>query len=230
MKRYRDRYRVETTRLRGHDYAAPGWYFVTICTKDRACFFGDVQGGVMGLSAAGCVAHRCWAGIPDHFDRARLGAFVVMPNHVHGLVGLMPRPRADGGNVDSHGGNSPGHDENVSAVETLHATSLQTVDNNRQTPENDDAPPPKNERMAAISPGAGSLAAVVRSYKSAVTRQVRRTARPDFAWQSRFYDHVVRDDRSRRRIAHYIRRNPPQWTRDRNHPRHSQHHQPPPQP
>ncbi|PSQ75884.1 MAG: hypothetical protein BRD37_07940 [Bacteroidetes bacterium QH_8_67_23] len=59
---------------------------------------------------------------------------------------------------------------------------------------------------------------------------MRRTARPDFAWQSRFYDHVVRDDRSRRRIAHYIRRNPPQWTRDRNHPRHSQHHQPPPQP
>jgi hypothetical protein len=76
----------------------------------------------------------------------------------------------------------------------------------------------KDETMSRISPRAGSLGAIVRSYKSAVTRLVRRTARPDFAWQARFYDRVVRNERALTTIRHYIHRNPAQWTRDRNHP------------
>jgi hypothetical protein len=72
--------------------------------------------------------------------------------------------------------------------------------------------------MAAISPDAGSLSVIVRAYKSAVTRRIRRTARPDFGWQSRFHDRVVRNDAERRRIRRYIRTNPRRWTDDRNRP------------
>jgi len=73
-------------RLRGHDYASPGAYFVTICTQDRQCLFGDVVGGDMQLNDGGRVAEECWWAIPKHFPHAALDAFVVMPNHVHGVI------------------------------------------------------------------------------------------------------------------------------------------------
>lgn len=183
-RRFKDKYRIEPARWRGHDYAAPGWYSVTICTKGRACFFGEVRGGVMGLSEAGCVAHRCWEAIPDHVPRVRLDAFVVMPNHVHGIIGLLP--------VDDP------------EVETLHATSLQR--------------PIRNETMSDISPEAGSLGSIVRSYKSAVTRQVRRDVFAGFAWQPRFHDRVVRHARALHATRRYVAENPLKWLLDRNHP------------
>lgn len=75
-------------RLPGYDYAAPGWYFVTICTHERRHLFGEIQRGVMGLNAIGCVAHKCLMTIPDHFLHAVVDACIVMPNHVHAVIGI----------------------------------------------------------------------------------------------------------------------------------------------
>ena len=121
--------------------------------EDRACLFGTVRHGTADLSRVGCIVHRLWTDIPDHFDHARLDAFVVMPNHVHGLIGLVP-------------------DTNSNA----------------------------NATMSAISPKPGSVSTIIRSYKSAVTRWVRRNDCSSLAWQPRFYDHIVRNRRSFRRI------------------------------
>jgi REP element-mobilizing transposase RayT len=77
-------YRTDSIRLDRWDYRRSAWYFLTICTHDRACFFGDIRHGIVGLSRVGCIAHRFWADIPDHFDRARLDAFVIMPNRPPG--------------------------------------------------------------------------------------------------------------------------------------------------
>jgi putative transposase len=73
-------------RLRGHDYSQIGTYFVTLCTQDRACLFGDVADGRMRLNDMGRTAEKCWIEIPDHFPHVRLDAFVIMPNHVHGIL------------------------------------------------------------------------------------------------------------------------------------------------
>ena len=73
-------------RLKGYDYSQPGAYFITICTQDRACLFGDVMGGEMRLNEYGHIVWRCLEEIPLHFPHAELDAFVVMPNHVHGIV------------------------------------------------------------------------------------------------------------------------------------------------
>jgi putative transposase len=75
-------------RLKGHDYSQPGAYFVTVCTQDRACLFGEVADGEMRLNPAGQLVERGWCAIPDHFPLARLDAFVVMPNHAHGIIVL----------------------------------------------------------------------------------------------------------------------------------------------
>jgi len=73
-------------RLPEYDYAQAGAYFVTICTRDHACLFGRVLEGKMQPNAAGEAAVRCWDEIPRHFPHVELDAFVVMPNHVHGVL------------------------------------------------------------------------------------------------------------------------------------------------
>jgi putative transposase len=82
-------------RLRGYDYSCPGAYFITICTRDRECLFGHVADGEMVLSDAGKIASGRWWGIPKRFEHVQLDEFVVMPNHVHGIVILNGKPSAD---------------------------------------------------------------------------------------------------------------------------------------
>jgi putative transposase len=73
-------------RLSGYDYRQPGVYFVTICTQDRLCLFGDVVDGEMRMNDAGRVVEQCWNEIPAHFPHVELDEFVIMPNHVHGIL------------------------------------------------------------------------------------------------------------------------------------------------
>ena len=75
-------------RLRNYDYASDGWYFVTICTHDRECYFGKIENQMMHLSDVGIQAELMWNEIPQHFPMAELGEFVVMPNHIHGIIGI----------------------------------------------------------------------------------------------------------------------------------------------
>lgn len=73
-------------RLRHFDYASPGAYFVTVCTQGRACLFGEVQDGAVHLSEAGGIVERIWRNLPAHYPAFSVDEFVVMPNHVHGVL------------------------------------------------------------------------------------------------------------------------------------------------
>jgi REP-associated tyrosine transposase len=91
MATNRNRRRRRSIRLQGFDYSQVGTYFVTICTQERACLFGDVLNGDMRLNAAGRIVEQFWLAIPIHFPDVVLDAFVVMPNHVHGIVIIIDR-------------------------------------------------------------------------------------------------------------------------------------------
>lgn len=78
----------KSPRIRDYDYATAGAYFVTLCARDRECLFGRIADDRMRLSRVGQVVKGCWTDIPAHFRTAGLDAFVVMPNHVHGIVWL----------------------------------------------------------------------------------------------------------------------------------------------
>ena len=82
------------TRLAAYDYAEQGAYFVTVCARDRACVFGSVVGDRIRPSELGVVVLECWRAISGHFPDVELDAFVVMPNHVHGVVILTRAGRA----------------------------------------------------------------------------------------------------------------------------------------
>jgi putative transposase len=83
-------------RLKGYDYTQAGAYFVTVCTKDRICLFGEIVDGEMRLSDSGEIVAWTWQDLPNHVSNLQLDAFVVMPNHVHGIIIITnPVVRAD---------------------------------------------------------------------------------------------------------------------------------------
>jgi putative transposase len=93
-------------RLKGYDYTQLGAYFVTICTQNRACLFGEVVDGTMLLNDAGRMIQTAWDDIPVHYAGVAIDAFVVMPNHIHGivvLVGAAPCGRPPLGQASSSG-------------------------------------------------------------------------------------------------------------------------------
>jgi putative transposase len=93
MALYQGKYRVESIRLKNYDYGADGYYFVTICTRNRQLFFGDVVAGKMELSMIGEIVQKFWQEIPKHSLYAYLDEYVIMPNHVHGII-CISRPPA----------------------------------------------------------------------------------------------------------------------------------------
>lgn len=73
-------------RLQNYNYSSEGWYFVTICIKDKEEFFGKIDDGKMVLNEYGKIAQKCWLEIPDHFSDVETDEFIIMPNHIHGIV------------------------------------------------------------------------------------------------------------------------------------------------
>jgi putative transposase len=86
MTLYKNRYRVESTRLSHWDYSSSAWYFVTICTRDKDCSLGEIAGDTVRLSSVGQIVFEEWNHVLCIWPTVSTGDFVIMPNHVHGIV------------------------------------------------------------------------------------------------------------------------------------------------
>jgi putative transposase len=93
------RHHRHSIRLKGYDYSQAGAYFVTICTQDRICLFGEVLDGEMRLNVLGEIVHRTWNDLPNHVVRIVLDEFVVMPNHIHGIIMIGDQSAVGAGSV-----------------------------------------------------------------------------------------------------------------------------------
>ncbi len=82
-------------RLKNYDYSQTGAYFITICTKQKQCLFGDIKNGTMRLNALGAIADQCWQDIPHHFSNADLDCYGIMPNHIHGILWITQPSQTD---------------------------------------------------------------------------------------------------------------------------------------
>ena len=127
----------KSIRLPGYDYSQAGVYYVTIVTYQRDSLFGEVVNGEMVLNDFGKIADECWRAIPDHFPLVELGAYVVMPNHVHGIIVITDNGRG--------------------------AALLRPYDQ-----------PDINDNPYKINVKPGSLGAIVRSFKSAVSYRIHK--------------------------------------------------------
>jgi REP element-mobilizing transposase RayT len=86
MTLYKKNFRIESSRLKEWDYSTPWWYYVTICTKDMKCCFGEIKRGKMILNDLGNIANQFWNEIPKHYRFVELDCYVIMPNHFHGTT------------------------------------------------------------------------------------------------------------------------------------------------
>ncbi len=255
-------------RLRNHDYRF-GTYFVTICCRDRMPFFGDIMAGAMHLNAIGEYATQSWLEIPAHFPHVSLDEFVIMPNHMHGILHLR-RADLDGARETDSAADFPiksldlapelgsdmGPDVGPDVGQTVgsrHVVTLrfdppdrpqaaprhdqrfdpldrpQTAPRHDQRSESPDglwvAPAPSRSAAFDIAMGEshsnrfgplpiGSLSVILGQFKATVTRWARKNHHPDFEWQRKFHDRLVRDLDELMRIRQYIVNNPKNWDSD----------------
>lgn len=120
-------------RTPAYDYSAPGLYFVTACTHDRRCLFGEIAGEHMVLNECGRIVESCWQAIPEHFPDIELDEFVVMPNHVHAILGIVEPVGATHGSPPGTS-RGPGHRSLGAIVGTFKTAVTQRINRLRATP------------------------------------------------------------------------------------------------
>ncbi len=208
MALFKNKYRIESSRLKNWDYRNGGFYFITICVKDRLCHFGECVGGQMNLNNTGNIVHQFWKEIPDHFSNVGLGEFVVMPNHLHGILVLDDSLFNTSDEIDCFVA------EETLPVETMPIETLQC--NVSTIKSNDEIDINKNQFMSNISPKPGSASTIIRSFKSICTKTINRQF-PElhFKWQDRFHDRIIRDHDEYLIKENYILNNPQNWKVDK---------------
>jgi len=202
VDKFQNKYRIPSARAQWWDYGNAGAYFITICTRNRKHYFGEIKNGEMQLSHIGLLADVMWHEIKNHAQHVELGEFVVMPNHIHGILILQ------GNENENATQNAP--------VETRHALSLQIPQTHSQQSQQSPEPPqslqtPGQNRFQ--NQGKNTVSSIIGSYKSAVTKHAHRLGF-EFGWQSRMWDNIIFNDESFVRISEYIQTNPLNWKDD----------------
>ena len=203
--KYQNKYRIASARAPFWNYGWNAAYFITICTQDRTCYFGEIQrkgeDAINCLSGIGKIAHDCWMQIPNYFPFVTLGNHIVMPNHVHGII-IIDKPD-DGRNGD------------IDDVHDAHDVETRLIASLPPHP----PPSPNNKPPGGFAGDKNpmlhdNLSKIIRWYKGRSTFEMRKI-HADFAWQPRFHDHIIRDNKAFRNISAYIVRNPEKWNVDR---------------
>lgn len=182
----------KSIRKKEKDYTEPGYYFVTICTKDRVLSFGEIKNGTLHLSDIGNIAEKCITEIPNHYPWVDIDMFMVMPNHVHFIVHITDSESsimASMGNMD---------------IETVGAEDFPPLRQNTSRRGND-------TRFAIRS---RSLGAIIRGYKIGVTKHFRKKYPKIDLWQRNYHERIIRDHEELERIRLYIKNNPAFWDQD----------------
>ena len=229
--KFRNKYRIESARLQHYDYSSDGAYFVTICAYDRKHFFGEIETPqAMHFSDIGTVAQQCWQQIPDHFPFVELDEWVVMPNHIHGILIFNGARHGSGGSHRSHRSHRS-HCSHCShcrdakfCVSTENGStqngstengSTQTTGSTENTKPTETKPTPTGN---IFGPQSQNLGSVIRGFKIGVTKYVRQNTNIRAIWQPRFHDRIIRSNAELYRTGEYIRNNPANWMKDLNNP------------
>lgn len=181
-------------RLKGYDYAQEGAYYVTIVILRRECLLGQVVDKEMILSPYGEIVQKWWEEIPVHFSNVETGAFVIMPNHVHGIIyifeerrGTVPVPK--------------GYRENIITPNTEMFGVI----------EGGETPPLQN-------PTLGQIVAYFKYQSTKEMNKVETTGAVTKFWQRNYYEHIIRDEKDLQNKTDYIEANPLLWDEDDENP------------
>jgi putative transposase len=205
-----DKYHRRSIRLKGYDYSQAGTYFINVCVQDRDCLLGEIINGEMQLNAAGQMIYDWWNQLPDKYPNIELDEFVIMPNHLHGIIILC---------------------DNVGASLVDAQNNANSITMQKMIPNINPDESPKNiylnDNRAGTRPAPTNigLGDVIGSFKSIITNEyikgVQKLNWPPFnkrLWQRNYYEHIIRNENDLNRIRKYIIENPSQWDQDKENP------------
>jgi len=190
---FKNRYRIPSARMRGWDYAREGFYFVTICVKDRLPCLAKILQGEVHLSSIGEIIAEEWEKTAEIRKNVELDTWIIMPDHVHGILAIV-------------------HPDTINRETPRRETEETPRRENVETPRRGVSTP----NAAAYAWKPNSLGSIIGQFKSKTTKRIRAVGDCYFTWQSRFYDHIIRDPSDLDRIRRYILENPERWEKDRN--------------
>ncbi len=189
-------------RLKGYDYAEDGAYFITICVQGRARLFGEIEQEKMRLNDAGRMIERWWLEVGRKFHNIKIDKYVIMPNHFHGIIIIVD------------------HDQSIpdaTAPGTMVGADLCVCPKTRGSPGAPiGAPQPPHQQPPTQKTNIAPWFKIMTTNE--YIREVKRQGWPPFCarlWQRNYYEHIIRDESSLRRIQKYIQDNPARWAFDR---------------
>ena len=215
-------------RLKGYDYAQAGLYFITICCYEKRHLFGEIVGAKnfspvnnisfnqqnvspvtnnippinepkMVFNDAGIFANNCWLEIPKHFPNVVLHEYVIMPNHMHGIIQLVDDLNVVGAKYVSPNTKIISNDNGANG-DGMNGGGM------NENGANGDSP---------LRSPFNTIGSVVRGFKIGVTKWMRQNTRVHDVWQRNYYECIIRNERSYDRISEYIINNPAKWAADK---------------
>ena len=188
-------------RLKGYDYSQEGAYYVTIVTWRREFLFGEIVNQEMMLSPYGEIVQKWWEEIPVHFSNVETGAFVIMPNHVHGIIYILDERRGTasypkGVPVPKENGENSISQNNEGSGVILGGVS----------------PPLRT------TPTLGQIVAYFKYQSTKEMNKVENTGTVTKFWQRNYYEHIIRDETDLQNKTDYIEANPLMWDEDDENP------------
>jgi putative transposase len=198
-------------RLKNFDYSKEGLYFITICCHERKCHFGKIERQKMVFNNVGKIANECWLEIPKHFPDVVLHEYVIMPNHIHGIIEIPVGANQHSPNNNNNNNNN--HNKLLNHLSQCKTNGDDTFNQHSPTNvgrANSDSP------LRFRSPS-NTIGSIIRGYKIGVTKWCRNNTNIQTVWQRNYYDHIIRNENALKRISEYIVNNPVKWSEDRFH-------------
>ncbi len=206
-----DKHHRRSIRLKGYDYSQVGAYFVTICVQDRDCILGEIINGEMKLNAAGKMIHNWWNQLHKKYPIIELDEFIVMPNHLHGMIIVGADPCVC---LDNHNAININRKDNRRDSRAKISGDRWDLFYNK-----------KGEHAGSPLPNPVSLSRIIQWFKTMTTNQYIRIVKqndwPPFnkrLWQRNYYERIIRDKNEMNRIRKYIIQNPLNWNSDIENP------------
>nr|WP_202803621.1 transposase [Spirulina subsalsa] len=191
MKYNPETHHRRSIRLPCYDYSQPGAYFITLCTHQKQCWFGQIDDGKMYINQLGKIVQNEWLKSAQMRPNLSLDEWIVMPNHLHGIVWLSELEKKRTNN-SSYG-------------------NLGKADYADLSPES---------QKKAFRKKANSLGSFIGGFKASVTKQINQfrenTSIP--IWQRNYYESIIQDETALNSIREYIQNNPQRWEEDPDHP------------
>ncbi len=227
-EKYKNKYRIDSARLKGWDYSWEGSYFITICTTNREHLFGNIHRENTRIDALPCVS-TCVSTFNNKMHLSEFGEivlqewnksfemraelfcdnFIIMPNHIHAIVRIEKPQIVETHIVETHGSASP-HLRPISAKKTNEKRDM-VLGHGFETHCRASL---QNIGIAYRSPK--SISSFVAGFKPAVTKRINklRNSPKQPVWQTRFHDRIIRDNIEYQSISDYIINNPSNWEKD----------------